>query len=109
MIQRISGDTLAIRDSVAMTPTVQPAAAGTHQNVERFSCLTAVRVIGREDMRSDREMLSVRGARLPDGTGELLAWTVAGLVGYRARLTEGQLQTLQPVTDRAGVRAEVFD
>ena len=35
MIQRISGETLAISDSVAMTPTVQPAAAGTHQNVER--------------------------------------------------------------------------
>ena len=34
MTHRTNGDTLAIRDSVAMTPTVQPAAAGTHQNVE---------------------------------------------------------------------------
>src|ERR1700709_1975607 len=55
MAHRINGDTLAIRDSVAMTPTVQPAATGTHQNVERFF-LTAVRVIGREDIRSTREM-----------------------------------------------------
>ena len=28
---RITGDTLAISDSVAMTPTVQPAAAGTQR------------------------------------------------------------------------------
>jgi hypothetical protein len=51
MINRISGDTLAIRDSVAMTPTAQPAATGTHQNAERRFLFTAVRVIGREDIR----------------------------------------------------------
>ena len=31
---RITGDTLAISDSVAMTPTVQPAAAGTQRSRE---------------------------------------------------------------------------
>ena len=31
MSQRSSGDTLASSDSVAMTPTVQPAAAGTQR------------------------------------------------------------------------------
>ena len=35
MSHRISGETLAISDSVAMTPTVQPAAAGTHRKRER--------------------------------------------------------------------------
>ena len=32
---RIAGDTLASSDTVAMTPTVQPAAAGTQRYRER--------------------------------------------------------------------------
>ena len=32
MTCRTSGDTLASSDSVAMTPTIQPAAAGTQRN-----------------------------------------------------------------------------
>jgi len=55
MSHRMPGETLAIRDSVAMTPTVQPAAAGTHQyrDVRRVN----VTVIGREDIRLGREMV----------------------------------------------------
>src|SRR5882762_8585393 len=60
MITRISGDTLATSDRVAMTPTVQPAATGTHQNAERRFLFPAGRVIGREDMRSAREMGETR-------------------------------------------------
>src|SRR6202007_1110569 len=52
---RMPGETLAIRDSVAMVPTVQPAAAGTHQylDVRRVE----VTVIGREDIRLIQEMV----------------------------------------------------
>jgi hypothetical protein len=35
MIARTKGDTLAIKDSVAITPMIQPAVTGTHQNAER--------------------------------------------------------------------------
>jgi hypothetical protein len=31
MIDRTSGEMLASSDNVAMTPTIQPAAAGTHR------------------------------------------------------------------------------
>jgi hypothetical protein len=52
MIHRISGETLASSDRVAMMPTVQPAAAGTHQYLERCRVLAGlVRVIGSEDIR----------------------------------------------------------
>src|SRR5258705_4364037 len=54
MTHRMPGETLAIRDSVAIMPTVQPAAAGTHQylDVRRVE----VTVIGREDIRLTLEM-----------------------------------------------------
>ncbi|UHJ58557.1 hypothetical protein LT337_28465 [Mycolicibacterium fortuitum] len=32
--QRTAGDTLAISDRVAITPTIQPAAAGTQENLD---------------------------------------------------------------------------
>jgi hypothetical protein len=53
MTQRITGDTLAISDSVAMTPTVHPAAAGTQRSREcaRLRGRDAVRVTDREDIR----------------------------------------------------------
>jgi hypothetical protein len=57
MSHRMPGETLAIRDRVAMTPTVQPAAAGTHQYRERARVVDGrVTVIGREDMRLTLEM-----------------------------------------------------
>jgi hypothetical protein len=63
MTHRIPGETLANRDSVAMMPTVQPAAAGTHLNAElrrAFATLAGpaalVTVIKREDMRSTPEI-----------------------------------------------------
>ena len=47
------GETLAISDSVAMMPTVQPAAAGTQENLDLGRTRGGlVRVIGREDIRS---------------------------------------------------------
>ncbi|GAS98099.1 uncharacterized protein RMCC_5064 [Mycolicibacterium canariasense] len=53
---RTSGETLANNDSVAMTPTIQPATAGTHVNRDRWpvldGCGAIVEVIGREDMPS---------------------------------------------------------
>ena len=58
MTHRITGDTLAINDSVAMPPTVQPAAAGTQRSRE-FDWLrgrNAVRVTDREDIRFGYEM-----------------------------------------------------
>ena len=63
MSHRSPGETLAINDKVAMTPTVQPAAAGTHEYPEAFR--VKVTVIGREDMRSGREIvvMRTRGAR----------------------------------------------
>ena len=50
---RITGDTLAISDRVAMTPTVQPAAAGTQRSRELDSIRgrDAVRVTDGEDIR----------------------------------------------------------
>src|SRR5580704_5471804 len=55
---RITGDTLAISDNVAMTPTVQPAAAGTQRSRELdwLRGRDAVRVTDREDIRSSYEM-----------------------------------------------------
>ena len=49
------GETLARSERVAMTPTVQPAAAGTqeYRDLGRTSG-GLVRVIGREDIRSIR-------------------------------------------------------
>ncbi|BBY92241.1 hypothetical protein MGALJ_19100 [Mycobacterium gallinarum] len=59
MSDRKNGETLARSDSVAMMPTVQPAAAGTHLNAEvrRAFAMFAepaglVTVIRREDIRS---------------------------------------------------------
>ena len=49
MTHRMPGETLAINDSVAMMPTVQPAAAGTHEY--REAGRVNVAVIGREDIR----------------------------------------------------------
>jgi hypothetical protein len=58
MSDRTNGDTLAMRESVAMMPTVQPAAAGTHLYAEvlrAFEMLAGpawpMTVIGREDIR----------------------------------------------------------
>src|ERR1700744_3978619 len=50
---RITGDTLAISDKVAMTPTVQPAAAGPQRSRELgwLRRRDAVRVTDGEDMR----------------------------------------------------------
>src|ERR1700753_3009634 len=56
--QRISGDTLANKDSVAMTPTVPPAAAGTHRyrEFDRLLEREVASVTDREDIPSNREM-----------------------------------------------------
>ena len=53
MAHRITGETLAISDRVAMTPTVQPAAAGTQRSRESDSLRgrEAVRVTDGEDIR----------------------------------------------------------
>jgi hypothetical protein len=59
---RSSGDTLPTKDSVAMTPTVQPAAAGTHRYreldrlPERGFEAGEARVTDREDKPSTHEM-----------------------------------------------------
>jgi hypothetical protein len=59
---RIRGDTLPIRDRVAMTPTVQPAAAGTHRYrepdrlPERGPEAADARVTDREDKPLTRQM-----------------------------------------------------
>ncbi|BDD99399.1 hypothetical protein MFTT_34930 [Mycolicibacterium fortuitum subsp. fortuitum] len=58
--QRTAGDTLAISDRVAITPTIQPAAAGTQENLD--AGWTPVRrprlmtVISRENRRSTRQL-----------------------------------------------------
>ncbi len=54
---RSSGDTLATRDTVAMTPTVQPAAAGTHRkrDFDRLPERGVASVTDREDMPSNLE------------------------------------------------------
>ncbi|EUA35298.1 hypothetical protein I552_6088 [Mycobacterium xenopi 3993] len=49
MSHRTSGDTLATSDRVAMTPTVQPAAAGTQWYREAGRLV--VTVTDREDIR----------------------------------------------------------
>jgi len=49
MTHRMPGEMLATRDRVAMMPTVQPAAAGTHEY--RDARRVNVAVIGREDIR----------------------------------------------------------
>ena len=56
---RITGDTLAISDNVAMTPTVQPAAAGTQRSRELdwLRGRDAVRVTDGEDIRFSYGML----------------------------------------------------
>ncbi|BBX96221.1 hypothetical protein MLAC_15150 [Mycobacterium lacus] len=61
MIHRTSGDTLASNDRVAMTPTVQPAAAGTHRYREAglLSGRDFVTVTDREDIPPIREMPGV--------------------------------------------------
>ena len=51
---RTTGDTLPTRDTVAMTPTVQPAAAGTQRSreVDGLPDRGLVSVTDREDMPS---------------------------------------------------------
>jgi hypothetical protein len=60
IIHRSSGDTLAIKETVAMTPTVQPAVAGTQWNRE-VDWLAPERVVAsvtdREDIPSSQGML----------------------------------------------------
>src|SRR5436305_11804678 len=53
MAHRITGDTLAISDRVAMTPMVQPAAAGTQRRreIDSLRGRDAVRVTDGEDIR----------------------------------------------------------
>ena len=58
---RISGDTLPTSDTVAMTPTVQPAAAGTQRYreldwLERGPDRGVASVTDREDMPLTREI-----------------------------------------------------
>ncbi len=64
MTHRIIGETLAINDSVAMTPTVQPEAAGTQRSREfaRLRGRDAVRVTDREDIPSSYG-ISMSGGR----------------------------------------------
>src|ERR1700712_5513548 len=56
---RINGDTLASNERLAMTPTVQPVAAGTHRYREpdRLPERGLARVTDREDIPSTRETL----------------------------------------------------
>ena len=104
MADRISGEMLASSDSVAMTPTTQPAAAGTHRKPEVGRALAGVvRVIGSEDIRSSPEI-----GRYQTGPGVLLSRPVAGLVGGGTGLAERQLQRFQPVAHRTGVRTQVL-
>src|SRR6476619_4153891 len=63
MTHRMPGETLAISDSVAMMPTVQPAAAGTHEY--REARRVNVAVIGREDIRSNLAMVVTAPATRP--------------------------------------------
>src|SRR5512133_306751 len=57
MSHRMPGETLATSDRVAMMPTVQPAATGTHEYLDVGRARGGlVRVIGREDIRSSLEM-----------------------------------------------------
>jgi len=61
---RITGDTLAISERVAMTPTVQPAAAGTQRSRELdwLRRRDAVRVTDGEDIRFSYGMPMFRTA-----------------------------------------------
>jgi len=55
---RINGDTLASSDRVAMTPTVQPAVAGTqrYRELDRLLERGVASVTDREDIPSTREI-----------------------------------------------------
>jgi hypothetical protein len=70
MSRRSTGDMLASSDRVAMTPTVQPATAGTqwYREVGRLM----VTVTGREDMRSTRELSLQHADGYPAGASALL-------------------------------------
>src|SRR5215208_1872582 len=102
MIQRTAGETLAISDRVAMMPTVHPAAAGTHEYLECRRVTVRLTVIGRDNMRSTGEMVGV----LPDWTGVLLARALSRFIWGGTGFTERQLQCLQPVAHRPGVRSQ---
>jgi hypothetical protein len=54
---RINGDTLASNERLAMTPTVQPVAAGTHRyrELDRLPERGIASVTDREDIPSSRE------------------------------------------------------
>jgi len=56
MVHRISGDTLASTDNVAMMPTTHPAVAGTQESREVGRAV--VRVISGEDKRPVASMVS---------------------------------------------------
>src|ERR1700733_4157348 len=89
---RITGDTLAISDRVAITPTVQPAAAGTQRSRELdwLRRRDAVRVTDGEDIRfsygmpmfSDAARWSCRPRGLPEAPscarsdGDVTEWGV---------------------------------
>src|SRR5215211_5205633 len=113
MIHRTNGETLAITDSVAMIPTVHPAAAGTQEYREVGRIV--VSVIGREDIRSTWQMWPtginprvVSSRSWADRACVPFAGALPLLVGHRAVFTERQLQAPQTVPDRPRVRAEVF-
>jgi hypothetical protein len=55
---RINGDTLASRERLAMTPTVQPVVAGTHRyrELDRLPERGIASVTDREDIPSTRGM-----------------------------------------------------
>src|SRR5579859_1369025 len=93
MAHRITGDTLAISDRVAITPTVQPAAIGTQRSRELglLRARDAVRVTDCEDIRSCSVLPMIplgrdRPCRRPAGdvsdrgvvTGRLTCATVSG-------------------------------
>lgn len=110
MAVRTSGEMLATSDSVAMTPTIQPAAVGTHENPDgrrgldepgTDGCGTVLAVIGRENMPSAADLGASAdpgvGPGSPDRAGVLLPGAVTGFLGSRAGLPERQLQALQSV------------
>src|SRR5690242_180830 len=113
MTQRTRGETLAISDSVAMTPIVQPAAAGTQEKraVGRV-WVRPVRlrtVICPEDRPSTWKIDGTwtapdRSRHSPDRARVFLTRAFAGFVRYRAGFAERQLQALEPVAHRSGVR-----
>ena len=87
---------------VAITPMIQPAAVGTQWNLEVGRL--RVTVIGRQDIPCTCAV----GRRPPDGAGVLLAGTVARFLRRRTGFAEGELQALQPVAHRPGMRAEIL-